>query len=356
MEKARQGIQGIGRMLFTQCTEIINPATNRGLPPNLVAEDPGISFIFKGTDLNIASLTAELGFLANPVNHVQTAEMGNQSLNSLALISARYTHTANDVLSQLMATHLIAVCQALDLRALHIQFLELYRPQFLELVAEHYVTQNQPNLPSSSQGQLSLMSDTVPNSSNPSDPSANLSNLEKAWVDHQSTPSKPAAIDELSDLLWSQLLISFDMTASMDAEGRFVEIAKSLRPVLLDCASVNTDEAFVTRMRSFTDALGHSLKDAWCTHRDAYLIHGDATALLGDASKTIYTFLRRTLKVPLLATARLLTPRSGDLEDSSGVQDTQAPTVGSYTGAVYRALRDGTLAKVAVDVLKASIQ
>jgi phenylalanine ammonia-lyase len=124
MEKARQGLEGIGRMLFSQCTEIINPTTSRGLPPNLVAEDPSISMIFKGTDLAIAALAAELGFLSHPVNHVQTAEMGNQSLNSLALISARYVHTANEVLSQLMATHLVALCQALDLRAMHFYFLE----------------------------------------------------------------------------------------------------------------------------------------------------------------------------------------------------------------------------------------
>lgn len=137
MEKARQAIQGISRMLFSQCTEIINPATNRGLPPNLVAEDPSVSPLFKGTDLNIAALAAELGFLANPVNHVQTAEMGNQSLNSLALISARYTHTAIEVLAQLIAAHLVALCQALDLRAMHIQFFESYPPEFFELVARH---------------------------------------------------------------------------------------------------------------------------------------------------------------------------------------------------------------------------
>ena len=32
VEKLRQGLQSIGRMLFTQCTEMMNPATNRGLP------------------------------------------------------------------------------------------------------------------------------------------------------------------------------------------------------------------------------------------------------------------------------------------------------------------------------------
>lgn len=138
MEKARQGIQGIGRIIFSQCTEIIHPATNRRLPPILVAEDPSSSHIFKGTDLNVAALAAELGFLASPVNHVQTAEMGNQSLNSLALISARCTNTANQVLSRLMAAHLIALCQALDLRAMHVQFLDHNQADFFQLVARYY--------------------------------------------------------------------------------------------------------------------------------------------------------------------------------------------------------------------------
>lgn len=362
MEKARQGIQGIGRMLFSQCTEIINPATNRGLPPNLLAEDPSISLIFKGTDLNTASLAAELGFLANPVNHVQTAEMGNQSLNSLALISARYTHTANGVLAQLMAAHLIAVCQALDLRAFHIQFLEYYRPQFFELVTEHYARGDGPNVPSSPPnliwGSTHLLSDLLTNPLNPSDPSSNLSN-----VPNGSSPPEAnllygisqlpdgGPIDKLSELLWSQLLRSFDTTVSLDAQERFTAIAKSLCPVLLDHSSFNTSSNFVTRLASFTEALSLSLSEAWCAQRDAYLVHGDATPVLGKASKVIYTFLRRTLNVPLLATRNLLTPRSDELESGLGIHGTQAPTVGSYTGVVYRALRDGTLAKVAVDIL-----
>ena len=35
MEKVRQACQTIGRMLSVQCIELINPATSRGLPPNL---------------------------------------------------------------------------------------------------------------------------------------------------------------------------------------------------------------------------------------------------------------------------------------------------------------------------------
>ncbi|KAK8052185.1 hypothetical protein PG993_003570 [Apiospora rasikravindrae] len=123
VEKLRQDLQALGRMLFAQCTELINPATSRGLPPNLCAprDGPARSFLFKGVDIMVAALASELGFLANPVGtHVMTAEMGNQGLNSMALVSARYTLTAADVLAQLAAAHLVALCQALDLRAMEL--------------------------------------------------------------------------------------------------------------------------------------------------------------------------------------------------------------------------------------------
>ena len=45
MEKTRQSCQTIGRMLYVQCTELINPATNRELPPNLVIDEPSESFL-----------------------------------------------------------------------------------------------------------------------------------------------------------------------------------------------------------------------------------------------------------------------------------------------------------------------
>ena len=131
MEKTRSTLQIIGRMLFAQCTELMNPALNNGLPPSLASDEPSQSFLLKGIDVNIASLQAELGFLANPIaSQVQTAERNNQSLNSLALISARYTHVALDILSQLVAAHILSVCQALDLRAMHFQFLTALKPAF----------------------------------------------------------------------------------------------------------------------------------------------------------------------------------------------------------------------------------
>ncbi|KAG8624929.1 hypothetical protein KVT40_006680 [Elsinoe batatas] len=118
VEKLRLGLQSLGRLSFSQLTELINPATNNGLPANLTANDPSKSFLYKGADIMAAALTSELGVLANPVgSHVQTAEMGNQGVNSLALVSARYTAEAVEVVSQLMAVQIVVLCQALELRA-----------------------------------------------------------------------------------------------------------------------------------------------------------------------------------------------------------------------------------------------
>ncbi|TVY67542.1 Phenylalanine aminomutase (L-beta-phenylalanine forming) [Lachnellula suecica] len=295
MEKTRQGIQSIGRMLFAQCTEIINSSMNNGLPPNLVAEDPSTSLIFKGTDLYVASLTSELGFLSNPMNHVMTAEMGNQSLNSLALISARYTNTANEVLSQLMAAHLVTVCQAVDLCALHAGFIEAYKPQFSSVLRDIY----------------------------------------DGHVDHN-----------LETLLWSQLLKSFDITVSLDADDRFIVIAKSLRGTFLDNFSPNDPSIFpLASMNKFIDALADSMKKQWCCDRDAYLVHADARPYLGKASKALYTFVRKDLGVPFLSTRELRTPKVDGT-------DARPYTVGSYNGIVYRAIKNGTMAKVVMDVLR----
>ncbi|KAL9621988.1 MAG: hypothetical protein Q9160_003650 [Pyrenula sp. 1 TL-2023] len=331
MEKTRAAMQSIGRMLFTQCVEMINPTTNRGLPPNLVAEDPSTSGLFKGTDIHIAALQAELGFLSAPVNHVQTAEMGNQSLNSLALISARYTHTAIAVLSELAAAHLIAVCQALDLRAMHIQFLASYRPTFSATLAEVFKAH------------------PLPAATNPTNP--------------------PTQVSDIESLLWTHLLTAFSTTTSLDASARFPAIVKTL------CSHFASHPIFRQLPQPFaaedalTSALLPSLQDSWCAHRDAYLIRGDANAnggVLGKGTRRIYDFVRRELNVPLLCTEKILTPKfgdgDGDGEDGSGMAngvngfaaaDTgKAPTVGSYQSTVYRAIRDGTIVGVLMEVLE----
>lgn len=74
MEKARLALQMVGKLLFAQCSEIINPMLNNGLPPNLSADEPSLSFTCKGIDTSMASYMSELAFLANPVSsHVQVS-------------------------------------------------------------------------------------------------------------------------------------------------------------------------------------------------------------------------------------------------------------------------------------------
>ncbi|KAF9012397.1 L-Aspartase-like protein [Cyathus striatus] len=124
MEKTRLALHHIGKLLFAQSTELTNPTMNNGLPPSLAATDPSLNYHGKGTDIATAAYVAELGYLANPVSsHVQSAEMHNQAVNSMALVSARATITSLEVLSLLTATYLYLLCQAVDLRVLNKEFI-----------------------------------------------------------------------------------------------------------------------------------------------------------------------------------------------------------------------------------------
>ncbi|KAI9508541.1 phenylalanine ammonia-lyase [Russula earlei] len=81
MEKTRLALHHIGKLLFAQATELMNPTMNRGLPPSLAASNPSLDYHGKGLDIAIAAYISEMGFLANPVStHIQSAEMHNQAV------------------------------------------------------------------------------------------------------------------------------------------------------------------------------------------------------------------------------------------------------------------------------------
>ncbi|GKU03249.1 phenylalanine ammonia-lyase [Fusarium langsethiae] len=124
MDKTRLALQMIGRMLFSQVSEMINPCTNNGLEANLNASDKE-NFTMKGIDVNMSAYMSELAALAHPVSsHVMSAEMHNQGINSLALLSARRTMEAADLVTHMCACHIYVSCQAVELRASHQLFLE----------------------------------------------------------------------------------------------------------------------------------------------------------------------------------------------------------------------------------------
>jgi phenylalanine ammonia-lyase len=81
MEKTRLALHHIGKLLFSQSTELLNPTMNNGLPPSLASTDPSLDYHSKGIDTATAAYIAELGYLASPVStHIQSAEMHNQAV------------------------------------------------------------------------------------------------------------------------------------------------------------------------------------------------------------------------------------------------------------------------------------
>ncbi len=299
MEKTRQSLQTIGRMLFSQCAELINPATNRGLAPNLVAEEPSQSFIWKGTDIMIAALQAELGFLANPVgSHVQTAEMGNQSINSLALISGRYTLEAVETLSQLSAAHLVACCQALDLRAMSCKYLATMAPIFKDMTREAF--------------------------------------------------SEFLLAPETAEVLLSALCAAFqkalDTYTHFDSPKRFAVTFESLQPLVLK--HIRTTTEAMQALREWTEKCSATALDLFQMNREAYYASPDATPYIGSASSRMYNFVRHELGVPFMSNKLISTPQEegGEFTWGEPSHDAQrGATMGGMISKVYESMRTGQL-------------
>ena len=252
----------------------MNPATNRGLPPNLVADEPGESFIFKGIDIMVAALQSELGFLSNPAgSYVQPAEMGNQALNSLVLISARYTHTAVDVLSQLAACHLMALCQAFDLRAMHSRFRDDFQGSFRTALKDSFgMTMNEADLL------------------------------------------------DFCDTLWLYFESDFDkqlgQTMVMDSGNRIHAAISGLQVNIL--TRITTEKLDIGMLKDWRKNCTALALSSYRATREKYIAHPDATPLLGQASKRMYGFVRHDLGNLFLLTQRLLEMeiQSSAFEDS----------------------------------------
>ena len=330
MEKTRQGLQSIGRMLFAQATELINPATNNGLPPNLTIDPPSQSFILKGVDIMCAALLSELGFLANPVgSHVQTAEMGNQALNSLALISTRYTHTAADILSKLCAAQLLIVCQALDLRAIKRIFLT--------------------NL------------------------AAPLRALNDATFSTNTTSSTITTTDPHT-ALWSSMIPSFNESRSMDPSPRFTTMASAMQSTALSHLDPAASSALhpLPLLSTWKQNLTHLLSSTYESTITAYLApHGSggggASPFLGRASRRLYEFVRHELNVPFLTERGLnggLPSQdhyngtgingivNGDGDADAGRRGDVTMTIGDYITFLHAAIRQNVLFVPIMEALK----
>ncbi|QKX60962.1 uncharacterized protein TRUGW13939_08108 [Talaromyces rugulosus] len=149
--------------------------------------------------------------------------MGDQSFNSLALISSRYTTTAVKVLIELAAAHIFSLCQALDLRAM-------------------------------------------------------------------------------------KLLVLHSVHTEFNTEERFVHIGKSMRVTIIDYLTTPLDPLVLEEMEALVMKVTLLLQEGWYSSMNVYLDHYDASPILGTALKSIYEYVRKTLGIPFLHTARILTP------------------------------------------------
>jgi phenylalanine ammonia-lyase len=305
MEKSRLGLSMVAKLLFAQITEIMNPAMNRGLTPNLCADDPSVSFMGKGVDITMAAYYSEVAFLANPVStHVQSAEMHNQSVNSLALVSARYTLEVAEILSMMCASYLVMVCQALDLRVLQQRFFQAARTKVVEMTGNtvHKVAGN------------------------------------------ASEPSK------ISEAVWDSLAKEWDATTTLDLTPRAQKTAEVAAAALLrelrKCSALacSVVELF-EEMDVWTNAIAETIRSLYGSKREEmFERHIEITLdCLGRGSACLYSFVRTELDIPF---------HRGLIDDptyvlqgaiSASIPPRQRKTIGSHISKVCEAITSGAI-------------
>jgi phenylalanine ammonia-lyase len=310
MEKARLSLQMLGKMLFSQCTEMINPALNNGLPANLAADNPSLSFTMKGIDVNMAAYMSELAYIANPVSsHVQSAEQHNQAINSLAFVSTRYTMTAVDLVSLMSASFIYVGCQALDLRVMHMIFLRSFRTLTMTITRQ-LVENNYPKL------DLDALHSKL------------FEHFDSAWAKTNSLDAKERCEEVISTSL--SILTS---TISLYQE-----------PVPPSTNSIATIEAWRTLMVA-------TMYEHYTSIRKHFFEKPTTVQYLGHASKKIYTFVRDELGIPL---------HQGLVEHPTPGDETldwrPKKTIGSLVCIIYESLRDGRLYGELMEVLAEGLE
>jgi phenylalanine ammonia-lyase len=310
MEKTRLSLQMLGKLMFAQCTELINPQLNHILSPNLCFDDPDLSYTFKGIDINMASYQSELAFLANPVStHVQSAEMHNQAVNSLALISARYTLDAVELVSLMTSAFLYALCQALDLHVLYIEYMTLIEKKARPAFEDKFSTVLSPN----------DLAELWPQ----------LFTAVKAGL----TSAKSKALDERSRIAAEATLVPLTKSLAKSPKAAETNVFSSLIPWSDELATIIASSVRETRVR-FSSGDGPTTLE--------YLGHGSAT---------MYRFVRYELNVPLHK--GLVEHPTYPNAERDGVRASagEKVTLGKRISTIYGALRTGRMRKVLLECL-----
>ncbi|KAL8823511.1 MAG: hypothetical protein Q9191_005790 [Dirinaria sp. TL-2023a] len=310
MEKTRSSLQMLGKMLFAQCTELINPSLNNGLPPNLCTDDPSLSFTMKGLDVSMAAYMSELTFLASPVSfHSQSAEMNNQAINSLALIAARATMQAVEVLSLMCATHLYVTCQALDLRVLHRQFLR------------------------DIQTVISTVTTTALGKHVASDSDI------AAFSDHACT--------QISEAWWTASTLDLHARCLHVVDSCMNVTSKAFTPII-SALSVDGTLEPIERWREEMIA---ALQDKFVEFRRSFSASPSTREFLGQGAGRMYDFVRQELQVPFHQGLVDHPSAEGELKIEEQRADSRQKTIGSWISVIYESLRKGDMHRPAMSCL-----
>ncbi|KXN85379.1 Phenylalanine ammonia-lyase [Leucoagaricus sp. SymC.cos] len=301
MEKTRLALHHIGKIVFAQSTELVNPTMNNGLPPSLAASDPSLNYHVKGVDIATAAYTAELGYLASPVStHIQSAEMHNQAVNSMALVAARATINSIDVLSMLLATYLYNLCQALDLRALQAEFMARL-----------------PNL------------------------------LRDALRIHFASKITLADEDVLVSSLIRVMHETLDKFTTMDNEDRMRAVADSTTSTLVnffaesDGVDLKTINEFCSRVASHTAGIHDELRKDFLTG----LKGATPASPYLSRTKAVYEHIRETLGVKMHGFENYTGFVNGLCVDEL--------SIGEKISIIYEAIRDGKMQNITVSLFDA---
>lgn len=302
MEKTRLSLQMIGKLLFAETLEMIDAKLNHGLPPNLAADDPSLSFFMKGLDVNMASYMSELGFLTAPVSaHVQSAEMHNQAVNSLAFTTTRYTAEAVDLVSLMSAAQLYSCCQALDLRVMHLEFLEEFQP-VARRITTHFFRQAIPQ----------------------------------------------THLESVHARLWKHIIDEWAATASMDLQQRCNRTVESSVSIMTEGVSRTPFQIPVSMatLKAWRGRMLSEMRRVFESVRTRFFICQSTVERLGYGSKTLYRFVREELRVPFHHLIEYPDTNSHFGQGTDGEK-----TVGTWISVIHESFRDGTLHACTMSIL-----